>query len=209
MEPFASVVASDIVRLFLLLFACSPDVDLPMRLREECIIIGQENVTKDVPASIPIGFFDDQEVDAGCSSLNEKLWPHDGLCYGIMTRGPCKENQLFFLDPENSEHGFCDCRSDFRNGSLILYSEEADECYLQNTQVDDTFRGKLTDLIPFHWSRARAKRVSGLCCPMKQTVTRLWFLSAKHFPEVVWLMGSTSAGVLTKKTRITFTVTVQ
>ena len=123
-----SVIASDLIRLLLLFFTCRSD--LPSRLRDECII--SQSTAQIAPTSKII--FPDELEEASCAP-DEKKWPIDGQCYEIMTQGPCKENQLFFSDADESGVGFCDCRNDFRNASLLLYSESTDECYLQNSQV--------------------------------------------------------------------------
>ena len=54
----------------------------------------------------------------------------DEQCYELMTQGPCKENQLFYQEPESKDHGVCDC-----DNHLLLYSTNTDECYQQNSQV--------------------------------------------------------------------------
>lgn len=69
-----------------------------------------------------------------CFIEDERFYERDGLCYKLMTQGPCNSNQLFFQDDGFEDNGICDC-----DNNLLLYANQTDECYEPNTQVFQNF----------------------------------------------------------------------
>ncbi|EFX76450.1 hypothetical protein DAPPUDRAFT_322369 [Daphnia pulex] len=127
-ESLLTLLMANLLQLIVFIFSWTSNQDLShTNATHEGFIA--ENSLIDLSTQSPLAVVSNLTSVFDCLSPNERFYIIDDQlsCFELMTQGPCKPNQLFYLDSDDS--GICDCEN-----SLFIYSAETGECYQQNSQ---------------------------------------------------------------------------